>query len=239
MQNTLAILKKEIWYFAVTPGYYIIAALFLALSGVMFTFLSINSQSENISIYPLFVAFYGMVSILMGVLFAPTVSMRTLSEEARAGTIELLLTMPIRDIEVVLGKFLACFIFLGILITLTLYYPVGIQWFADTEPDWGPILGTYAGTLLLGGACLSIGILASSFTQNQIVALVMSVVVIGFLWLLGPIAFLPLMAQLSISAHLSEFTKGVIDSRDVIYYLSVIAFCLFLTTRSLEARRWR
>jgi ABC-2 type transport system permease protein len=239
MKNTLAILKKEIWYFAVTPGYYVIAALFLLLSGVIFTFLTLQTQEQSISIYPLFVGLYGIISILMGVLFAPTVSMRTMSEEARAGTIELLLTMPIRDFEVVLGKFLACFLFLGILITLTLYYPLGIQWFANGEPDWGPIIGTYLGTMLLGGACLSIGILASSFTQNQIVALVMSVVIIGFLWLLGPLAFITLMAQLSMSSHLGEFTKGVIDSRDVIYYVSVMALCLFLTTRSLEARRWR
>jgi ABC-2 type transport system permease protein len=239
MRNTLAILQKELWYFAVTPGSYVVVGVFLLLSGVMFANLTISSMSESISIYPLFVAFYGIVGLILGVLFAPMLSMRTLSEEARSGTIEQLLTMPIRDFEVVIGKFLACFAFLAVLVTLTLYYPLGVQWFANGEPDWGPILGTYFGTLLLGGASLSIGILASSLSQNQIVALVISVVVIGFLWLLGPLAFIPLMAQLSMSSHMGEFTKGVVDSRDVIYYISVIAVALFLTTRSLEARRWR
>ncbi len=243
MRNTLAILQKELWYFAVTPGSYVVTAVFLVLTGAVFSWMMMQTQEEQISIYPLFVGFYGMMSAVLGVLFAPILSMRMLAEEVRSGTIEQLLTMPIRDIEVVVGKFLACFIFLGIMITLTLYYPLAVSLFGN--PDWGPILGTYVGMVLIGAASLSIGLLASSLTQNQIVALVISLVVLMFLWLLQVASgfFAPplngLVSFLSMSGHTSEFTKGVIDTRDVVYYLSVVAGALFVTTRSLEARRWR
>ncbi|MCL4533774.1 MAG: ABC transporter permease [Bacteroidetes bacterium] len=243
MRNTLAILQKEIWYFAVTPGSYVTAAAFLVLTGAVFAQLLMRTQADSVPIYPLFVGLYGIVSAFLGVVFGPIISMRMLSEEARSGTIEQLLTMPIRDIEVVIGKFLAAFVFMGAMVTMTLFYPLAIQLFGN--PDWGPILGTYIGMLLVGAASLSIGLLTSSFTQNQIVAAVISLVALLFLWLLDALAtlFAPplfnLVAFMSAASHMSEFTKGVIDSRDVIYYLSVVAIALFLTTRSLEARRWR
>lgn len=243
MRNTLAILQKELWYFAVAPGSYVTAAAFLVLTGAVFSQMLMQTQANSVPIYPLFVGLYGVVAAFLGVVFGPVISMRMLAEEARSGTIEQLLTMPIRDMEVVLGKFLACFVFMGSMVTLTLFYPLAIQLFGN--PDWGPIIGTYIGILLVGGASLSIGLLASSFTQNQIVAAVISLVSLLFLWLLDALAtlFAPplfnLVSFMSAASHMSEFTKGVIDSRDVVYYVSVIAVALFVTTRSLEARRWR
>ncbi len=243
MRNTLAILQRELWYFAVTPGTYVVTAVFLVLTGAMFALMTVQTQAQGSSIYPLFVALYGMISALLGILFAPVLSMRMLAEEARSGTIEQLLTMPIRDIEVVIGKFLAAFIFMTIMVSLTLYYPLAVSLFGN--PDWGPIIGTYIGMVLIGGASLSIGLLASSLTQNQIVAAVISLVALIFLWVLqnASALFAPplssLVSFMSMQGHMGEFTKGVVDTRDVVYYVSVVAICLFLTTRSLEARRWR
>jgi ABC-2 type transport system permease protein len=182
------------------------------------------------------------MSVLL-LFLAPAVSMRLLAEEQRMGTLELLLTAPVRDVEVVLGKYLASLVFLVALLGLTFYYPFVLVMFGN--PDRGPMLAGYLGVFLQGAAFLAVGLLASSLTQNQIVAGVASLFGLLVLWLadsLGsviPGALGDAVRYLGIVAHGSDFPRGLIESSSVVYYLSLIVVALFLTVRSLEARRWR
>ncbi|MFQ5860378.1 MAG: ABC transporter permease [Dehalococcoidia bacterium] len=238
MRNTLAISWKEIRAYFTSPMAYIIAAVFVALTSYFFVadISSTPFPQAAISGYTI-----PITSIL--IFLAPVMTMRLLSEEQKLGTLELLLTAPIRDWEVVLGKFLASLAFLLSALALTLYYVVLIYFFGD--PDSGIIFSGYLGLIFYGATALSVGLLTSSFTSNQIVA-----AVVGFSILLlltvtdlaanvvsGPVA--TFLRQLSLTAHFDDFSRGVIDVGNVVYYVSVILVFLFLTIRSLETRRWR
>jgi ABC-2 type transport system permease protein len=177
-------------------------------------------------------------------IFVPAVTMRSWAEEKKGKTLELLLTWPVKDIEVVIGKFLASFCFLAISLLLSITIPITISILGN--PDGGPIWGGYLGALLLGAAYLSIGLWISSITENQIVAFIVGVVatfclfMVGnpFITMLAPSAIVPLLTFLGIGNHFESIGRGVIDSRDIIYYLSVISFFLFLNVRSIESRKW-
>jgi len=236
MRNIMAIAKREVGSYFVSPIAYIVTAAFLVITGYLFAMILFYSREATMSYL-----FRYMTTILIFV--APLLTMRLLAEEQRSGTIEILLTSPVRDGEVVMGKFLASLCLLTIMLALTLYYPLILELFGN--PDRGPIAAGYLGLFLLGGALLAAGVLTSSLTQNQIVAAVLGVAVALFLWLCGALTDFvgpPLggfFHYLALSSHFFDFPKGVVDSKDVIYYLSVTAACLFLATRSLETRRWR
>lgn len=159
------------------------------------------------------------------------------------GTIELLLTAPVRDMEVVIGKYLASLTVFVIMLGLTLYYPLLLFWFGD--PDIGPVFSGYLGFFLLGASFLSVGLLASSLTGNQIVSAVLAFGLLLMVWMLaGAASFVSgalaeVVNYISLSAHLGDFVKGVIDTTHVVYFLSFIVLFVFLTVRSLETRRWR
>lgn len=157
------------------------------------------------------------------------------------GTLELLLTNPVRDIEVVLGKYLASLVTLLVMLALTFYYPLLLFWFGD--PDLGPLLTGYLGMFLLGAAMMAVGLLASSLTANQIVAAVLGLGLLILMWVVGSLGMTSAVGKvldyLSLTGHFSDFTWGVIDTKSVIYYISVAAVFVFLTARSLEMRRWR
>jgi ABC-2 type transport system permease protein len=184
----------------------------------------------------------GLLAIVMLMLFAGVLTMRLIAEEKKLGTWELLLTAPVRDTEVVLGKFLGSLAVLVGMLALTWYYPLLLIWFGD--PDIGPIVTGYLGLLLLGATALSIGIFASSVTSNQIVAAVLAGVILASLWFVGTAAaFLPekaaeVISYLSLSFHFPGFAVGLIDTQAIVYYLSVTALFLFLTIRSIETSRW-
>ncbi|MDE2843701.1 MAG: ABC transporter permease subunit, partial [Chloroflexota bacterium] len=168
---------------------------------------------------------------------------RLLAEEQKLGTIELLLTSPVRDWEVIIGKYTASFVFLLAMLALTLYYPLLLYIFA--EPDLGPLYAGYLGLVLYGGAALAIGMLTSTITSNQIVALIVGIGVIGALYvvhfstdLVGGFASV-LIGEIGFQSHYEDFGRGVIDTKHVVYFLSVTAVFLFLAIRSLEFRRWR
>jgi ABC-2 type transport system permease protein len=175
-------------------------------------------------------------------LVAPALTMRLLAEEQRSGTIELLLTAPVRDWEVVGGKYLASLTLFLTMVALTLYYPLILMAFGN--PDLGVLAASYIGVILLGGSFLSLGLLASSLTQNQVVAAMISFGLILSLWLVGFLSGVvtgpgaDIVDYISIVAHYGDFMKGIVASKDVIYYLSIIGGALFLATRSLETRRW-
>jgi ABC-2 type transport system permease protein len=173
----------------------------------------------------------------------PLVTMRLFAEERRSGTIELLLTYPVRDGAVLVGKYLAALALYAIMIGLTVLYPGIVMYFARLE--WGPILTGYLGLLLMGAAFIAIGIFASSLTENQIVAAIITFGVLLIFWILGWSADYAggttgrVLQFLSILEHNESFSRGVLDTKDILYYLNFTLLGLFLTLRSLEARRWK
>jgi ABC-2 type transport system permease protein len=186
--------------------------------------------------------FYQGATIIL-ILLAPALTMRLLAEEQKLGTIELLLTSPVRDWEVIIGKYLASLVFLLAMFMLTLYYPLLLFLFAD--PDPGPIYSGYLGLVLYGSAALAIGILTSTLTSNQIVAFVVSAGVLLLLFFANTGAaavggfWATLVNEVGMRSHFTDFERGVIDTKHIFYFLSVTAFFLFLSIRALESRRWR
>jgi len=236
VRNILAISQKELKSYFASPMAYVITAIYLLITGYFFGNDLLAQQEATIRGF----LFPGSFLLL---LLSPLLTMRLLAEEQKLGTIELLLTSPVRDAEVVLGKFLSSLAILLVMLALTLYYPLLLFWFGD--PDPGPIASGYLATLLLGSAFLSVGLLASSFTSNQIVAAVVSFGILVIFWMIQSAANLPLgipaevFAYLALPTHFTDMAWGIIDTKDVIYYLAFTATALFLTVRSLETRRWR
>jgi len=173
----------------------------------------------------------------------PMITMRTYAEEKRSGTIELLLTSPITDMQIIVGKFLGAMVLYAAMLGVTLVY-VGVL-FVFGNPEWKPIATAYLGLLLMGGCFVSVGMLISSFTRNQIVAGMLTFGVFLLLWVidwigtfLGPSGD-AIVKYLSITQHFEDFAKGVIDTTHVVYYVSFITFGLFLTAKSVDSERWR
>lgn len=177
-------------------------------------------------------------------LFVPAVSMRLWSEERKLGTVELLLTLPVRDLDVVLGKFLAGLALVAVSLAGTL--PLVVTVAALGHPDLGAIAGAYLGALLLGAAYLAIGFFVSSLTENQIVAFILGITACFVFFIIGenivllwaPRFLVPVFHYLGLGTHFESVARGVIDSRDILYYLSLIGFFLFLNVRSVAERRW-
>jgi ABC-2 type transport system permease protein len=257
-RNIGLILGRELRSYFGSLTVYVVIVMFLLMTGYFFynllaTFSAVSVQARtdpmlarqyqllNINetvIRPLF----GTISIIL-LLMTPLLTMRLLAEEKKSGTIELLLTFPVNDVDVVLGKYLAC---LGVLLTmvaLTVTYPVIVVILGDPEP--APIVTGYLGLALLGAAAISLGIFTSSLTENQIVAASMSFGMLFLFWLvsysvpLAPPGLGQELAYLSNNDHIASMSKGVVDSEDIVYYLCFIALFLFLTLRSLETKRWR
>jgi ABC-2 type transport system permease protein len=236
MKNAWTIAQREVGAYFVSPIAYVVTAAFLFVMGILFERILFYSREATLRYL-----FQNLGFLLTFV--APLLSMRLLAEEQRSGTLELLLTSPVRDWEVVVGKFLAALALFSVMLALTLLYPLILLAFGN--PDMGPILSGYLGVVLMGSSMLAIGVFTSSLSQNQIVAGVLGIVILLVLSLLEPLAqaFGPPVSEfllnLSLGRHFPDFAKGVIDSQDVVYYLSVTVAGLFLATRSLEARRWR
>lgn len=238
MHNFYAIFKKEFKSYFNLPIAYIYITVFLVLSNWLFLrifFITGQASMRN---------FFGFMP-WMFLFFIPAVTMRLWAEEKKLGTMEILMTLPVRDHEVVLGKFCASFCFL--ILTIALSFPLIITVAALGNPDGGPIIGSYLGVLLMGGAYLAIGLFISSLTENQIIAFIISIVVIFALIIVGqdivlfsvPGLLVPIFSYLSLGAHFESISRGVIDSRDLIYYFSVIGFFLYLNVRKLETGKWK
>jgi ABC-2 type transport system permease protein len=173
----------------------------------------------------------------------PLITMRTYSEEKRSGTIELLLTSPITDIEIILGKFLGAMLLYAAMLAITTIH-IAIL-FIYGNPEWKPIVTGYLGLLLMGGCFLSVGLFISSLTKNQIVAAMATFAVFLMLWVInwigqfvGP-TMQSVLAYLSLTEHYDDFAKGIVDTKHLIYYASFMAFGLFLTAKSVDSERWR
>jgi len=237
VKNVGLIASKEFRSHLTSPTAYIVTFVFLLLTGTFFSTYLTGTGYTDTSIR----GFLDPGNLLL-LLFAAILTMRLLAEEKKLGTWELLLTAPVRDTEIVLGKYLGSLGVLLVMLALTLYYPLLLIWFGD--PDIGPIVTSYLGLILLGSSALAIGLFASSVTSNQIVAAVVAGGILFALWFVGlAIGLVPetvgdLLAYISLMGHFADFTRGIIDTRAIIYYLSITAMFLFLTVRSIETGRW-
>ena len=173
----------------------------------------------------------------------PMITMRTYSEEKRSGTIELLLTSPVTDVQIILGKFFGAMGLYVAMLAVTVLYIAILFWFGN--PEWRPVVAGYLGLLLMGGCFIAVGLLISSLTKNQIVAGTLTFATFLMLWIInwigessGPTTR-EVLNYLSITEHFNDFARGVIDTKHVIYYLSFITFGLFLTAKSVDSERWR
>lgn len=240
MKNVFVILGKEVRTYFVSPMAYFMLFMFLGVSGVLFAFFYFIPGSRYQWPATMQPACFYMAWTL--VFFLPATTMRLFAEEKKSGTIELLMTSPVTDIQVVLGKYLANVVLFVIMLSLTFFFPIYIMIYGN--PDLGPILSGYLGLLLLGMLILSIGILISSMTSNQIIAAITSFGTIFLLWLIGFASRLPgilgkIFDYLSLMNHFEDFSRGVIGLHHVIYYLSVTVLCIFLTVKSVESAKWR
>ena len=235
MQNIKTIYLKELKSYFNSPIAYIVIIVFLIIGGYFFT----NGLFQNnlATLRPLF----DIVPFIF-LFFIPAITMRLFSEEKKQGTIELLLTKPITDNELVIGKFLAAFMLTMITLLPTLLYLIVVMLIGKV--DLGAVIGGYLGLIFMAGVYIGVGVFASSLTENQVVAFIVSFVAVFALFMVGKILiqFSPLLVSaieyISTDYHFINISCGVIDSRDLIYYLSMITFTLFLTRVSLESRKW-
>jgi ABC-2 type transport system permease protein len=236
MTATFTIAKRELGAYFKSPIAYVVLVAFLAVNLYLYfnSFFVVRSASLE--------SFFGNMPFLF-LFFGPAIAMRLLAEERGSGTIELLLTMPVRESQVVLGKYLAAVALfaVGLLFTMSVVYTVG-----SLGPlDYGAALAGYVGALFLGSTYLAVGLFASAMTKNQIVAFIVGLAVCLMLYLLG--AFFqsagdglgPVLQYLSPAYHFQKIARGVIELKNLVYYLSIIAALLLLATQVLEARKWR
>ena len=252
--NTFTIARKELSSYFRSPIAYGVMCFFALIVGFFFFsavqfFLRQSLQATMMGqSVPLSVNEWVIRNVLsnmsvVGLFIIPMITMRLFAEEKRTGTIELLVTSPLRDYEIILGKWLAAFIlYLAILAVAGLNMLV---LFAYGNPDWRPMAVGYLGLILQGGCLLSIGTFISATTRNQIVAGVATFGVCLLLWVLDWVSqfdssrLYTVISYLSVTSHFESFMRGVLDSKDAIYYLSVIVFGLFMTGRAMESIRWR
>ena len=222
-------------YFCSWMAYLVIGG-FLAISGFIFFVIITGNHQASMRW-----SFHNMAVTLLFV--CPILTMRLLAEERRSGTLEVLLTSPVTDAQVVLGKFLGAVGLLVVLVAATIHFPLILAQYGS--PDPGPLFTGYLGLLLVGASFMAVGVLASSLTESQVVAGFLSFGGLLVLWIIGWAASQPgsavghVLEQLSLLNHFDDLAKGVIDSKDIVFYLSFMAVCLFGAVRALESRKWR
>lgn len=249
MRNIWTIAKREYKLYFASPAAYLIAFMLLLVLGILF-YLNVQLAAQQAS-----AGFVPGVQIVLGpmatllMLATPAITTRLLAEEQRMGTIELLLTAPVRDWELVVGKWLGAFLFMATIIAATLIFPLALNQFVDPGIDQGPLISGYLGILLLVAAMIAVGVAVSSMFSNQIAAFAATLgILVLFWWIIGPIAQTvgpaggssELISYLDFSEHFfANLIQGIIDLRDITFYLSVTALALFIGTVSVEMRRWR
>ncbi|MGV3523934.1 MAG: ABC transporter permease [Candidatus Sericytochromatia bacterium] len=236
MNAVWALTLKELRSYFVSPIAYVVTAMFLLISGYFFTLILSITKDAGMMSY-----LFGNMAVVL-LLISPLISMRLFAEEQRNKTMELLMTSPISDAGIVMAKFLASALFLLLMLATTLHFPILLLVLG--RPDVYPMLSGYLGIFLMGCSFLAIGMLTSTWTQNQIVAAISAFAISLLLWFLGASSSLSggagqLLAYLSLNTHYESFAKGLLSVSDLLYYLSLIGILLFLTIRSLETRRWR
>jgi ABC-2 type transport system permease protein len=254
MSNILAIAEKELRAYFASPIAYVVIGLFAFIFGYFYIawldqFIRHSMQmaqfggpgSFNINQQMIRPMLYNATVVLLFVI--PMITMRTYSEEKKMGTIELLLTSPLTDFQIIMGKFIGAMGLYASMLGVSALYIALL--FAYGNPELLPVLTAYLGLLLLGGCFIAIGLLVSSFTRNQIVAAFATFIIVLLLWVIDWIGTFAgptvekIVSALSVVNRFEDFTKGVIDTGDVVYYLSFITFGLFLTAKSVDRERWQ
>ncbi|RLB21154.1 MAG: ABC transporter permease [Deltaproteobacteria bacterium] len=255
MKGTLVVFRKEIYSIFASPIFYAASFIFFVVAGyffysntLYFSILSFQATrdpflSEKLNLTSMVVTpFFGDLSTIL-LLMLPLITMRLYSEERKTGTIELLFTYPLSDVGTLLGKYLATLLVLVIMVAGTLPYMGLLESFASL--DWGVVFSGYLGVFLLGAGFIALGIFTSCLTENQIVAAVLSFGALllfwGLVWArsyLGPVAG-HAVELISIVTHLEPFTKGLVNTKDIVYYVVFVFFWLFMTVRFLKLRYWR
>jgi ABC-2 type transport system permease protein len=257
MRNILAVAGKELRAYFHSPIAYLVLTIYSVLCGYFFYVLtgsfvmeSFRMQMSEGGAFPMSLnemiirpLFAGILTIILALFLMPLISMRLYAEEKRTGTIELLLTSPVTDLEVILGKFFGALALFLVMVLMTVLY-IGLL-FIYGNPDWKPLLANVLGFVLFGAALLALGMWVSTFTKNQIIAAVVAASLFLLLYVLDWVSAFSstaagrVMSYMAFPTHFDNFTKGVIDSGDLVYYLSVIVLGLFLTARSVEALKGR
>jgi ABC-2 type transport system permease protein len=235
--NVLSVAKKEFRSYFDSPIAYIFITAFLLLVNFLYMWTFFIAGQADLR------PFFGFMPFVF-LFFVPSITMRMWAEERKMGTLEVLLTLPVQEKEVVLGKFLSSLALLALMLALTFNLPLMVG--ALGKPDWGMIVCGYLGTLLLGASYLAIGLFASALSENQIVAFILAIVIgvalliVGewFFLMLVPDIFVPVLEYLGLGAHFESLGRGVIDSRDILYYLSIIGIFLYLNVNVVENRSW-
>ncbi len=255
MRKVYVMVKKELTIIFASPIAWVIMALFFTISTYFFitsfqryNMLLIQAQrspglANMLNVNTLILSpTWGAITILL-IIMMPFITMRLIAEEKRQNTLELLLTSPVGLFQVVLGKFLACFIFFAVMMLLTTIYPLLLT--VISEPDWGPILSAYLGFLLLGGTFIAFGLLFSSLTENQVIAAALTVSFLLITWFMSMLSTMSrdflvwVLAYMSPQVHINSFFQGVIDTSHLVYFVSAILLGLFFAYQVLESRRWR
>jgi ABC-2 type transport system permease protein len=254
MRNALIICRKELRSYFVSPVAYVLLAFWAIIFGYFFwvalgSFLKYGMESQMMGqSYPINLNEQIIRPLLenvavIGLFFVPMITMRLFAEEKRTGTIELLVTSPVRDTEIIFGKWLAAMALYCCLLLFTVFHFLFL--FKYGNPDWKPLLVAYLGLLLEAGVMLAIGTFISSITKNQIIAGAATFAVLILLWVLGwaggyeSSTWATVLSYMSITTHSESFMRGVIDSKDAIFYATLIFLGLFFTARSMESLRWR
>ena len=255
MRNIMAIAQKELRSYFASPIAYIAIGFFALLYGWFYITLlnyfvrqsmqmgQFGGGPQAVNINQVLIRNLTQNLLILVLFLMPMVTMRTYAEEKRSGTIELLLTSPLTDFQIILGKFLGALALWAAMLAVSTIH-IGIL-FVYGNPEWKPIVTAYLGLLLFGACFISVGLFISSLTKNQIVAGMATFAVFLLLWVINWIGSFsgPTVAELtnylSIVDHFDDFTKGVVDTSHLIYYLSFITFGLFLTAKSVESERWR
>ena len=237
MKNVLAIARKEFKEYFGSPMAYIFITVFLLLVNFFYVwFFFIQGQAEMRS-------FFGPLPYLI-LFMIPAVTMRLWAEERKIGTLEVLMTLPVQEKEIVLGKFLASLALLTVMLALTFNVPLLVSALGD--PDGGTIICGYLGSLLMGASFLAIGLFASALSGNQIVAFILGIAICAAMLIVGEAYFLlfipdilvPFFNYLGLGTHFESIGRGIIDTRDIVYYLSVIGVFLYLNLVIVENRSW-
>ncbi len=244
MKNTYYITQRELYAYFASPIAYIMMAFFLAFSGALFA-IFFNQSPSSAELNTIMRGWSGSVGFFL-LIFISIITIRLIAEEQRTGTLELLLTSPVRDWEVVVGKFLATVVLLLLTLAFTFFYILLMIIFGG-RADWGPVLSGYLGLLLIGAVAAAFGILASSLTQSQAVAAVIGILVCIILWFLGPLFvsngptngewWSVALNYASLQSHVDSFSRGSPDLKDILYYVTLIILFLGVTVQILKMRR--
>jgi ABC-2 type transport system permease protein len=259
MRSFYAVYRKEMGHYFVSPVAYVVVGVFLLLCAVFFNYFlsAVIQESFQMEMQGMrfggaqdfdvpsqvMRAFFGLLSTLV-LFFTPMLTMGVFAEERKRGTMELLMTSPVTEVEIVLGKFFASLTLFVIMLLPTASYISFMYFRSEPRPPWGMMLAGYLGVFLLGASLLALGSFVSSLTENQLIAAVLTFAAILLVWVIDIIRNVaagagPILQYLSLIRHFDDFTHGVIDTSGLIYYLSFVCLFVFLTVRAVDSMRWR